>query len=184
MATRTIVVQAPIALSGATSTNATVDLLGFTGVVKVDLSVCTNGAASGTGNAAGAGTLTATILQSKDTNTWTLTPYALATQSAISYTNNALAQGTNASFPTTYLQPGTWTVPTAGTAGFATPYLLPTPMTNTAVVTFTGSGVKEVEFNANDANRYLQVAWAATLDKTTNAVVTVTLSGYRSVGWQ
>lgn len=175
--TRTLVVQQPVVLSGAALTNASVDLVGFFGYVKLDLCVNTNGG-SGDSAAAGAGTLTATILSSNDTNTWTLVPYAQALATSLSYTNYPL--GTNAVFTDTFLMPGTNTYPTAATAGFATPYLASIPMTNTTAISIKGTAVYSVGFNATDAGRYLQVAWAATNDKTTNAVVSAVLTGVRA----
>ena len=178
---RTVIVQTPVTLATALTTNTTVDLVGYQGIVKLDLIVNTNGASGATGNVPGAGTLTATIYGSNDTNTWTAIAYSKAVNTSINYTNSALGAATNVYFTDTFLLPGTVTYPTVYSAGFATPYLVPVAMTNQTAITISGSGVTEVGFNVTDAPRYLQVVWTGTLDKTTNAVVAAVLTGFRAI---
>jgi hypothetical protein len=176
-ATRTVVVQAPTTLGAATLTNAMVDLLGFQGIAKLDLITCTNGSTTTPG---GAGTLTATILGSNDTNTWAAISYARAVQTSINITNSNFGTGgTNWYQTDVYLLPGTNTYPTAYSAGFATPYLVYPAMTNQTAVTFAGSAVVQVGFNVNDSPRYLQVVWTATGTSVSNATVSAVLTAFR-----
>jgi hypothetical protein len=165
---RTLVVATPKILSGAAvglSTNAAVDVHMFKGVVKLDLFSCTN---------ANAGTMTVTVETSPDTNTWTtLANYALATSTTINYTN---AANTNYVAANTWLLPGTVTTPTAATAGWATPYLLTSPFTNTGAITLNGGGVSSIGFKVDDVGRYLHVIWAPA-GSATNISVGAVLTG-------
>ena len=178
--TRTLVVQTPVTLATALTTNTSVDLIGYQGIVKLDLMVNTNGASGATGNTPGAGTLTATIYGSTDLTNWAAISYSKAVNTGIIYTNSALGNGANVYFTDTFLLPGTVTMPTASSSGFATPYLASIAMTNQTAISITGSGFTQVGFNATDAPRYLQVVWTGTLDKTTNAVVGALLTGQRA----
>ena len=156
--TRTVILAPPtktLGSEGATiKSNACIDTIGYEGVAIVNLIACTN---------AGGGTLTATLLTSKDQVTWTaLANYALASQADIIYTNRYY--GTNGLTATnTFVLPGTVVTPTAATAGFATPYLngLATPFTNSGTINMVASAkpIVQVAYNVQDADRYLQVLW-------------------------
>jgi hypothetical protein len=69
--------------------------------------------------------------------------------------------------------PGTVTTPTAATAGWATPYLVP-PTAATAAITTTGGGTWTLGINLQDCGRYLSVLWGLS---GTQSVVSATLTG-------
>lgn len=161
-APRTAVLTTPQILAAASTTNTTIDLIGSQGIGEITLFCYTNAAA---------GSVTALIETSPDTNTWTALTYATTTSTSVNYTNTALGNATNVFFTTPWLVPGTFTTPTAATAGFATVYLLSSPMTNTAAVTMTGAQFKKIGFNATDAGRYFRITWTATGSVSTNAIV-------------
>lgn len=124
------------------------------------IAVCTFNAYTNTGT----NVVTVTPQSSIDNTNWTtLTNYALVTTTAIVTTNLYYAPGTNASLTNLLatnftLLPGTYTYPTASTAGFATPYLSPTPFTNGGAITF-GAGTNTIAFafNCADVGTYLRV---------------------------
>lgn len=170
--TRTIVLESPriLTASGPAFTNANpVDLVGFEGIAKVDISSCTNAG----------GALTAQLFTSPDkTNLTALANYSLAQQANVLYTNRAYSTtiiGTN-----TYNQAGVATQPTAATAGFATPYLdNSSPFTNSGAITITTKNVYTVGFNAQDvAGRYLYIVWTPT-GSSSNDIVSATITARR-----
>ena len=174
---RTLVVTAPTQLTGALTTNM-VDLVGFTGIGKIDFCVTTN-----TGYTAVSGSLTITLEGSNDTNTWTTLAYGKMTSTSVSFTNLSIA--TNAVVTDTFMLPGVITTPTAYSAGFATPYLADNAasrMTNTAAITATSGTPVTVGVNLTDASRYLHVIYTATGGFTTNANVSAILTGFRAAG--
>lgn len=156
-------------------TNGAVDLHGYEGVANVDLLCFTNTA----------GTVTAWPLSSKDgTNWFALTNFAVANALSVNYTNTLITGGTNfyAQAANNYMLAGTWTTPTASTAGWATPYLDPTttPFTNTAAITVsTGQRFYEIGFKVADQYRYFTVAWAGT-GTATNTIVGAVFHGRRA----
>ena len=166
---RTVQLAKPQVLNGAVVsgpvTNQPIDIHHFMGVVKVDIFSCTNTA----------GVVTATLETSDDTTTWrAIANYALATATTLLYTN--------ANYPTnqvvgtnTILLPGTATTPTAGTAGWATPYVVPAPFTNSAALTL-ATGIYSVGIDTEGVGRYLHVVWTPS-GSTTNTSVGAVLTG-------
>lgn len=170
-ATRTVIVAGPTLLTAAVPivTNGPIDLHGFYGIAKVDIFSFTNAGS----------TVTAQFYTSPDTtNLTTLANYASATATSVITTNANLGVGTNITATQTYLLPGTWTTPTAASAGFATSYLLPAPLTNSGAITVTAKNFYQIGFNAGDNARYLYVVWTAS-GGNTNGVVGATLTGRR-----
>jgi hypothetical protein len=152
----------PCQTVSATASNM-VDVSMFKGVCKLDLTCITNAGC----------TVTCTISSSPDQTNWTAVTYALATASTQQYTNRLYSgtlYGTNK-----FLLPGTITTPVAATAGWATPYLVPAPVTNTAAITMTAGGTWSIGFNVDDAQRYLSVLW--TIGGSNAATCSATLTG-------
>lgn len=165
---RTIILSGPQIISGISVTSAPVDLHHMTGIAKLTLVNQTNVSAP-------AGSMTATLQTSTDNTNWVnVANYALSTQTAINYTNNSYA-GTNLYTTNNFILPGTLQTPTAATAGFATPYLLPAQFTNTTAITVTGNGFYEVGLNIDDLLRYARIYWTpgATTTNTVGAVLTL-----------
>lgn len=181
-ASREIIVTAPINLNVVTAgpnglyTNGAVDLSPLIGNVKLDINVNTNVATA-------TGTLTVSLYGSADATNWTaIANYAIQqTPYSLSITNMGFANSTNLVVTDSFLMPGTVTTPTAATAGFATPYLLPTPYTNTAAITLVSSGTVTgntmVGLRVKDQPRYLRLLYLATSGTTTNFTVGATLTG-------
>lgn len=132
-------------------TNGWVDTHGMLGIATVTFMTASN---------APGGTLTATLEQSDDALVQVAGPsYALATLTSVNYTNNYYA--TNGPVATnSFLLAGTVTTPSASLAGFATPYLLPAPFTNTGAITVTPRGVFQVGYDIAAARRYVRVVWS------------------------
>ena len=148
------VLAAPATLStigSVTTTNTAIDIRRFTGRVRVELMVITNA-----GNAA----VTATLQTCNDpTNglAWSAIPnYAIAIPTSLSYTN--YAWGSNVVTQTMQV-PGTITTPTATSAGWTTPYVVPALFTNTGAITPYYNNYTVVSFLADDAKNYLHVVW-------------------------
>ena len=103
---------------------------GFIGSAFIDVWAVTNN---------GTNTVTVTPQTSQDTTNWTsLTNYAISTTNTLTYYTNTAYSGnvTGALLATNMdVYPFTTTTPTASTAGFATPYPLPQPFTNTGYFT-------------------------------------------------
>jgi len=181
-ASRELVITAPVNINVVTAgpnglyTNAAVDLSPFIGNVKIDITANTNIATA-------TGTLTVSMYGSADATNWTaVANYAIQqTPYSQSITNMGFANSTNLIVTDSFLLPGTVTSPTAATAGFATPYLLPTPFTNTAAITLISSGTVTgntiVGLRVKDQPRYLRLLYAATSGTVTNATVSATLTG-------
>lgn len=156
----------PAVEATAIFSNAPVDLRLFSGTVNLIIHGATN---------TNFGTLTGTVETSPDLTNWTgIANVAIATQTAIKYTNSFYAA--NSMIATnTYLLPGTITTPTASTAGFASSYLLPTPFTNTpGAINLLTNGSYSIGFSVNDQPRYLHVLWNGTA---TNFTVAGSLTG-------
>ena len=167
---RVLVVAAPQVLAGASTVTTAVDTHGYEGVANVQFFAKAYGAA---------GTVTALLETSSDTNTWTAVTYAAAVSASVIYTNSALGSATNVYYTDTYLLPGTWTTPTAATAGWASGYLAPAAFTGTAAVTLTTATYKSLGYQIGDAGRYLRCTFTATDAYTTNCVVGAILIGRR-----
>lgn len=170
---RTLQLGAARLLSGSTqglTTNNFVDTHGMAGIAVVNISVITN---------VGGGTLTATLETSPDSTNWTaLANYAIASATTVLYTNGFYAS-TNLVGTNVFIMPGTVVTPTATTAGFATPYLLSAPFTNSAAITLTGTNLVQVAYNVSDAPRYLHIYWTPG-GATTNCGVSAVLIGRKS----
>ena len=131
-------------------TNLWVDTHGMAGQARINLSVMTNSSVSST--------LTASIETSNDgTNPIAFGSYSLATQQAVNYTNRYYP--TAFTVTNQFLPHGTITTPTAATAGWGTPYLLPATFTNSGSVTPALNGVTQIAYNVQDAPRYVRVIW-------------------------
>jgi hypothetical protein len=167
---RTIILASPSLISPgtATLTNGPIDTHGFDGIAVIDIVTLTNTPSSAV--------LTATIEQSVDSTNWTAGPsYAVATALSQNYTNSFYS--TNDVVKQTTLYPGVITTPTAGTAGWATPYLAPALFTNTGALTVSQSTYYKIAYVVSDAARYVHVIWTPT--GATNDVVGATFTGYR-----
>ena len=165
---RSLVLAAPQALAVPTLlvTNGPIDTHGYEGIGVVDMFSLTNAAAM---------TITASFFTSPDqTNLTALANYALAVSASESITNYMYG-GTSLICTQTKLAPGTVTAPTASSAGWATPYLLPAAFTNNGAVTLTAKGNYEIGYNVSDAARYLYVVTSGT-----NATWGALFKGYRA----
>lgn len=169
-ASRTIVLTAPQTFTPGTSfyTN-TIDIHGSDGIGAIDISSFTNAA----------GALTATLYGSDDNTNYVAFPgFAIATSTAIAYTNTMYGS-TNLAVTDTFLLPGVLTVPTASSAGWATPYIVPAQFTNTGAITITAKGIYHIGFIAQDAKRYLHIVYAPT-GASSNDVVSATVTVRRN----
>jgi hypothetical protein len=174
-APRSIVLASPALLSNATpiATNGPIDTHGFDGIAVVDIQTLTNGT--------GANTLTAQLFTSPDqTNLTALANYANAVSASKSITNSMYGGTTNLIATQTELSPGTVTTPTAATAGWATPYLVPAQFTNTGAITVTTKGYYRVAYNVADAARYLYIVWTDAGGTVTNATYSALFTGYKA----
>lgn len=148
----------------ATDSNSIVDLHGWEGIIKADLMCCTNSGASIT---------SVQLMTSADKTNWVaLANYALGTSNSIVTTNFYYGSGTP--LATNFYQfAGTVITPTASSSGFATPYILPAPFTNSGSQTI-NNGLVEMGFNAQSASRYVQVVWTlASVTTATNSVCAI-----------
>ena len=151
-------------------TNSPVDIRIYSGVSKITFMVETNTGTTG-------GTLTGTLYQSTDQTNWiALANYALSTKTTI-ITTNLMYGGTNLLSTNVYILPGVQTIPTAATAGFATPYFAQAAFTNTGAITLTTPGIVEIGINTDDDLRYLQLVFTAG-GSVTNYTVGAALTGY------
>lgn len=171
------VVATPQAIAASSTITTAIDTHGYQGIANVTFFCVTN-------TTTGLGTVTALLESSSDTNTWTAVSYGKAVSTSVSYTNSALGNGTNVAYTDTYLLPGTWTTPTAATAGWATRYLAPVALTTTAAISLTPTApsgiVVAVGYNITDAGRYLRCTFTATSACITNADVGAVLTGMRA----
>ncbi len=167
-APRSIVLQSPLQTAvGTLNYSNAIDIHGFDGIAVVDIMSLTNGTI-GTG-------MTVGFNVSNDNTNWTaLQNYAAGVSISQSITNNMFGSSTPV-ITQTAMFPGAITTPTASSAGWATPNIVPSPFTNTGTQTITGKGFYEIAFNANDAGRYLQVTWTGT-----NAVVSAVFKGMKA----
>ena len=149
-----------------------IDIRMFNGFVRLDIYALTN--------QTHVGAVTVTPETSTDKTTWVSLPnYAIGLSNTIIYTN--MFYGTNGLTATnTFILPGTITTPTSATAGFATPYMLFSPYTNTGALTPT-NGWNVIGFNADDARRYVRLTWTIATG-TTNLSVGAVLTGRAHVG--
>lgn len=141
------------ATSAVTVSNTPVDIHGYDGVGVILLgSVCTNAAA----------TIYARVeTSSTGTNGWTLMSNCALFNLSTNTLSNLAQNGIGAT--NTYLIPGTATVPTAGTAGFASTYLAPSPYTNTGILlTNVAQGVAAIGFVVADQPRYIHTIYTVT----------------------
>lgn len=137
-----------------TASNAPVDLHGFDGVASVFLTT-----SNYAGNA-GTPAFCARLFGSQDNTNWFLmTNCSYATAATYNITNKiGGVVATNQ-----YLLPGTVTTPTAATAGFASPYLVPQPFTNAGVIlTNVSGGSGLIGWSVQDGPRYVQVQYIVT----------------------
>lgn len=144
--------------------NAPVDIHGYEGIATVIFSATNQPYSSST-------KIYAYLEGSSDNVNWyTLTNFSKTTAATYNLTNSTTVWATN-----TYLLPGTIQTPTLGSAGFASPYLLPEPFTNSAVLlTNVNGGIAIMGFNIQDAPRYVHVAYTLSVAGaayTTSAVI-------------
>lgn len=133
-------------------TNNPIDIRDFCGIGKIDVLVCTN---------AGGGTLTVTFETSPDLTNWTaIANYALSTSTSQISTNTFYGSSLKAT--NTVLIPGVVTTPTAATAGFATPYIVPAAFTNSGALTVSSAGAYSIGVNIADQPRYIHAVWTGT----------------------
>lgn len=159
-----------IGFASATVTNSWVDTHGMLGQAAINLFVVTNAA----------GSVTATLEGSNDaTNALSFGTYAVATSTAVTYTNTYYPTAFNVT--NTYLLPGTVTTATAATAGFAGSYLAPWDYTNTGAVTPALKGVTRLGYQVQDKPRYVRLIWT-TSGSLTNLTAAATITG-RKANW-
>lgn len=142
----------------ASGSNFCVDLHGFEGVAKIDITALTNGVG---------GAYTIQFFTTPDrTNYTALANFALATSNSVIYTNVDVIYNGGV-FPgpmlatNIYQIPGTKTTPSAALAGFVTPYIIPAPFTNTGAITL-GTVHTMIGFVIPDQQRYLTAAISIT----------------------
>lgn len=137
--------------AGVTVTNNPVDIHGYEGPVTIYMACTTNSSTStGTSNL-----ISYWVEQSSDLVSWSQLSSCAVSVSTSSIIPNGSLSATNV-----YLLPGTLTVPTAASAGFASTYLVPSAFTSTSSV-FTNStsgGAALIGFVAGDAKRYIRTA--------------------------
>lgn len=153
-ALRTIQLGTPVTLTAVANgaTNAPIDTHGFDGVALIQILSLTN--------ATTPGAVTAQLFTSDDTTNWTaLANYAVGTATSENITNKMSGNGTVIATQTT-IYPGTVTTPTASSAGWATPYLLPAQFTNSGSVSILAKGAYTVGYNVSDAKRYLEIVYS------------------------
>ena len=172
---RTLIVDSPRTLLVSATplvTNSWVDIHGFEGIAKIDFTSKTN---------AGGGTVTVQVQTSQDqTNFTTLANVAYATGVSATITN-WMYGSTNLTATDVFNIPGTVTTPTAATAGWSTPYILPAPFTNTvSALSLTADGVNTIGFNISDANRYIRLIYT-TGGTVTNSTISAVLTARRHV---
>ncbi len=176
-APRTLVLSQPVLYSGGAAftsgTNAWVDIRSFDGIAKVDVFGCTNVSNS---------SFTITIQTSTDqTNLTTLLNVSAATATSYIYTNFYYGGGSNCITATnTWNLPGAPTVPTANTAGWATPYLnaVANPFTNTiSAYSPAQDGITTLGVSIGDAPRYARLIVSLS-GAATNCVVGADITGY------
>lgn len=161
--TRTLQLGTPFKMTTSGQATAlatnTVDIRSFDGIGILNLVVVSNSADVATTPA-----LIATIEDSADTTNYTaLTTIAVATSTSIAITNSSLGVGTNIAVTDTFLLPGTFTTPTASSAGFATRYLSPAAFTSLGTQTNgSSSAVYQYGLNLNDVRRYLRIRYSFT----------------------
>lgn len=159
----TIAMVPPQGVNAGSSSNFCVDVRGLTGTAKIDLVTLTNGACSAA---------TLQIYTSPDRTNWTaLANWANATSNSIILTNNNYAGAQLAT--NIFMIPGTITTPTASTAGYATPYVLPAPFTNTGAITLT-TGLQTIGIQIADQTRYIQLFYLFTGASTNTIAATLT----------
>lgn len=150
--TRAVELSTPATLNTigtATTTNGPIDVRHLDGKLVIDVFSLTN---------AGNAVVTATFQTSDDGTNYVAIPnYAKAIRTSVSTTNywsgysNAVSQ--------TVLVPGTWTTPTAYSAGFATPYLAWSPYTNSGAIDVSIKGYTRISYPVEDGRQYLRVIW-------------------------
>jgi hypothetical protein len=150
-----VAVISPLAaqILGSTATGITnqpVLLRQCVGIAAVHVMDLTNNGATG---------LTLTLQTSYDTTNWNnLSNYAVGTLTSIITTNGYY--GAPGLFSTNVeVRPGTSVNPVAGTAGFATPYLLPAAFTNSGAYSITTSNAV-VAWGVRDQGTYLRAVWS------------------------
>jgi hypothetical protein len=167
---RVVILEPPtvLSVSAATFDSTVIDTHGYIGVANVIISSCTNAG----------GALTVQGYTSPDTTNWTaLANYANAVSTSVSYTNSGA--GYTNYVTQSYLLPGTLTTPTAGTAGFATSYLNPSPFTNSSALTITTKGTYSIGYTPGDNARYLKLTFTPT-GSSSNDIVSAVFIGRRS----
>lgn len=161
-------------------TNGWIDIHAFNGVGYLSFFCCTNWIT----NIQTAGQLFTNQPQvSNDGSNWvSLTNYAFSSNLAIVFTNYSYGGtggtgSTNVATNNTLL-PGVIQNPTASTAGFATPYLLPNPFTNSAAVVVTPFTQYTLGFKVDDQlGRYLRCNWTTGGQTFTNATLGAWFTG-------
>lgn len=181
---RTIQLTAPFYTSTTyapiTVTNGPIDVKLFDGLARIDFTCVSNATTTG-------GSVTATLYGSSTAPSLTgvgslssIGSYGLiSATTSINYTNSALGSATNIYATNPYFLPGTITTPTSATAGFATRYLDPTPLTTTGAVTLSGGNKNQqvVGFNIGDVPRYIYVVYTFGAGTSTNFTIGATLTG-------
>lgn len=172
---RELILAAPTnftTIGQTTFTNGPVDLADYDGEARFDLMVYTNAA-----NAV----WKATFETSDDITNWVAIPkYALATTTTLNITNRIYG-GTNLFAANSVQLPGTIVVPSAS-SGFATPYLSPSPFTNSGAIVVS-KGVYTIGVPINDGKRYWHVIWddSGSTAAGTNITVTATITAQRTI---
>ena len=155
---RTILALPPQVITAVVSN--VVDVHGYDGVAKIDLISATRDAANVTTfTLAGSATRTGTYA--------TIATFALGVPTTVPLTNTASGGATNYIY-----YAGTVTTPTAATAGWATPYLVPSAFTSSGSIALTGCTNGVLGFSIPDVPRYLSITATPTMS-TSNTVMAI-----------
>lgn len=147
--TDTRVVAALHVNAQGSNNTVTTPMIGLTGIASLQIWF-------GPDNTAGVGNFT--VQTSPDNTNWsTMTSCCISTVFTNTYTNSYYPALITTPI-TNLLHGSTVTVPVATTAGFATSYIVPLPLTNTGVFQLTNAANAEVAFDAADQPRYVRLA--------------------------
>ena len=164
---RTILALPPQVITAVVSN--VVDVHGYDGVAKIDLISATRDAANVTTfTLAGSATRTGTYA--------TIATFALGVPTTVPLTNTASGGATNYIY-----YAGTVTTPTAATAGWATPYLVPSAFTTSGASASTTSSTKTAASKAASAEASQSETTAACAEAACRKCAAVVLSSKKIV---
>lgn len=167
--TDTRVVAALHVTAQGSNNTATTPMFGLNGIATLQIWF-------GPDNASGTGAFT--VQTSPDNTNWsTMTSCCVSTVYTNTYTNNIYAAAVTTAY-TNLLHGSSVLTPTAATAGFATPYIVPLLLTNTGVFQLTNAANAEVAFEVVDQPKYIRLA-VTTGGTGTNSAFGAVLRGHK-----